>query len=50
MFVAHGSFSPKGRLPVKFGVDLNHIKSIVMSALLNSKTLKFFEILVFEHL
>ncbi len=40
MLVATGSFSPKRGLPVKFCVDFNHFKSIVMSALLHSKTLK----------
>ncbi len=40
MLVATGSFSPKQGLPVKFWVDFNHFKSIVMSAMLHTKTLK----------
>ncbi len=35
-----GSFSPYSGLPVKFCVDFNHFKSIVMSTLLHRKTLK----------
>ncbi len=40
MLVVTGSFSPERELPVKFCVDFNHFKSIVMSAILHSKTLK----------
>ncbi len=39
MLVATGSFSPERGLPVKFCVAFNHFKSIIMSALLHSKTL-----------
>ncbi len=34
------SFSSERGIPVKFCVDFNHFTSIVMSALLHSKTLK----------
>ncbi len=40
MLVATGSFSHKRRLPVKFCIDFNHFKSIVISALIHCKTLK----------
>ncbi len=39
MLVATGNVSPEKGLPVKFCVDFNHFKSIVMSALLHCKTL-----------
>ncbi len=35
MLVATDSFSPKRELPVKFCVDFNHFKSIIMSTLLH---------------
>ncbi len=38
MLVATGSFSPKRGL----SVDFNHFKSIIMTGLLHSKTLKCF--------
>ncbi len=37
MLVATGSFSPKRGFPIKFCIDFNHFKSIVMSALLHGK-------------
>ncbi len=40
MLVATGSFSPEKGLPVNFCVDFNHFQSIVMNALVHSKTLK----------
>ncbi len=40
MLAATGSFSPERGLPVKVCVDFNHFKSIIMSALLHSKTSK----------
>ncbi len=39
MLVATGSFSPKRGFPVKFCVDFNHFKSIIMNTLFHSKTL-----------
>ncbi len=41
MLVATGNFSPERGLPVKVCVDFNHFKSIIMSALLHSQTLKY---------
>ncbi len=38
--VATGSFSPERGLPTNFCVDFNHFQSIVMSALVHSKTLE----------
>ncbi len=40
MLVATGSFSPERGVPVNFCVAFNHFQSIVMSALVHSKTLK----------
>ncbi len=40
MLLATGSFSLERGLPVNFCVDFNHFQSIVMSALVHSKTLK----------
>ncbi len=40
MLVATGSFSPERGLTVNFDVDFNHFQSIVMSALIHSKSLK----------
>ncbi len=38
MLVATGSSSPERGLPANFCVDFNHFQSIVMSALVHSKT------------
>ncbi len=46
MLIATGSFSPKTGIPVKFCVDFKQFKYIVMSALLHSKTLSYFEMLL----
>ncbi len=40
MLVASGSFSFERGLPVNFCADFKHFHSIVMSALIHSKTLK----------
>ncbi len=40
MLVANGSFSSERELPVKFCDDFNHFKSIIMSPLVHSTTLK----------
>ncbi len=41
MLVVTGSFSPERGLPANVCVDFNHFQSIVMGALVDSKTLEF---------